>query len=278
MTDTQPNLAIVYFSATNNTRTMAETIKAEFEALGADVDMHDITAPADREQRLECAPYDAMVFGFPIHSLRAPRIVREWLLGLDGQNKKCAMFFTFGGFMVHPAHHSTREILRQQGFTVVASAEFPGAHTFNLGGWKAFVHRPDHEDASLARQYATAAYKRFTGEDEGVLGELDKGAFSEQQLDQFETFRFRVLTQLPTRNGAECSMCGLCEACCPTGAMDAEAGCADPKKCIACLRCVASCPEKALVINDTTPSWAQKLAMGKTTEEQVNSQTGRIYL
>ena len=51
------------------------------------------------------------------------------------------MFFTYGGFGVHPAHHATREILEERHFRVVSSAEFLGAHTFNRAGWEAMVDR-----------------------------------------------------------------------------------------------------------------------------------------
>ncbi len=278
MANSALNLALIYFSATDNTRTMAGIIKGELEARGCDVAMYDITTPAERRLAMDFSTYDAVLFGFPIHSLRAPRIVREWLQGLDGREKKCAMFFTFGGFLVHPAHESTRVLLNQTGFTVIASAEFPGAHTFNIGGWKALPDRPDKREAELAKQYADAVCKRFSGEDDGVLGEQDKSAFSDEQLDLFESYRFKVLSQLPTRNGSACSQCGICEESCPTGAMDAATGLADPQSCIACLRCVFSCPEQALQINDTHPSWEQKLTMGNTTESAINSKTGRIYL
>lgn len=271
-------LAIVFFSATQNTRTMAKTLKKEFETLGASVDMHDITTLADRQKEISFTAYDAVVFGFPVHSLRAPKIAREWLQTIDGEGKKCAMFFTYGGFIVHPAHYSTREILNAQHFKVVSSAEYPGAHTFNLGGWKAFADRPDNQDFELARQYAVATYKRFSGEDEEILGELDKSTFSEEELDQFEAFRFKIITQLPSRNGAECSMCKICEEVCPSGAMDFETGQADAEKCIACLGCVAACPDQVLTINSTTESWKMKLSKGKLSETELNKQVGAIYL
>jgi hypothetical protein len=41
---------------------------------------------------------------------------------------------------------------------------------------------------------------------------------------------------------------------------------------------VAACPENALVINSTEKAWKTKLAMGSTTEERLNAQTGKIYL
>jgi ferredoxin len=271
-------LAIVFFSATKNTRLMSMTIKSEFESLGVIVDMFDITALSDRLKGVNFTSYDAVVFGFPVHSIRAPKVVREWLQTIDGKGKKCAMFFTYGGFFVHPAHYSTQQILTKQNFVVVSSAEYPGAHTFNIGGWRAFVGRPNAQDYELVQHYVAVTYRRFTGEDETILEEMEKSVFSEEELDKFEFFRFKVITQLPGRNSAECSMCGICEEACPTGAMNCETGQADAEKCIACLRCVALCPDQVLTINDTTGSWQKKLAMGNTSEAELNNQTGKIYL
>lgn len=271
-------LAIIYFSATNNTKVIAEIIRKEFESLGASVDMHDVTSLADRQQAHDFSLYDAFVFGFPIHSLRAPRVIRDWLRTIQGEGRKCGMFFTYGGFMIHPAHHSTREILNEQNFVVVSSAEFPGAHTFNIGGWRAFPDRPDAREFELSAKYAEETYKRFSGEHDGMLGELDKGLFSDEQLDQFESLRFKIITRLPSRDGAECSLCGRCEEVCPTGAMNFETGNADPTKCIACLGCVAACTDNVLNINSTLETWQLKLDMGNTNEADLNKQTGKMYL
>ncbi|WP_300667780.1 EFR1 family ferrodoxin [Desulfoluna sp.] len=270
--------ALIFFSATENTARMARVIRHRLERSGVDVDEFDITAWSDRQKQLDLAPYHTLVFGFPVHSLRAPRVTREWLRTLNGGGKKCALFFTFGGFTVHPAHQTTREILREQHFSVVASAEFPGAHTFNHGGWRALADRPNAADDALAEEFADRVLKRFTGEDPAILGELDPGIYSAEELDRFEGFRFRMVTQIPTRAGAPCSLCGLCEEICPTQAMDATSGTADPEKCIACLRCLASCPEQALTINDMSASWTPKLNLGKTTEDALNAQQGTLYL
>jgi Fe-S-cluster-containing hydrogenase component 2 len=118
---------------------------------------------------------------------------------------------------------------------------------------------------------------RFTGEDDRILGELEKTEYTEEQLDSAETSRFKVLTQLPTRGDEECSMCLDCEELCPTGAMDAESGDADKEKCIACLACVSNCPEEVLKINDMSNSWSHKLDMEKVTEESIKEQKSKIY-
>ena len=271
-------LLLCYFSATGNTAKMAEVLGSELRRLGAEVEERDITPLSDRSVTVDMEPYQAFVIGAPIHSWRAPRVVRDWLRTLDGKGKKCAMFFTYGGFQVPPTHYSTKQILEEQGFVVVSSAEFLGAHTFNLGGWRAVEDRPDASDFEVAKEYARNTYARFTGEDPGTLGEMEKTVHTEEQLDSIETFRFKTLTQLPTRQGEPCSMCMICEESCPTGAMIAEAGEAQHGRCIACLACVANCPEDALKINDMKHIWAHKLEMEKVTEDSIKQKKSKIYL
>ena len=271
------NVLIAYFSATGNTAKMATVIGERFAEVGAEVTLSDVTSYGHRQEGIDLASYEAVVFGAPVHARRAPRVVREWLRTLNGQGKKCSMFFTYGGFGIHPTHYSTRQILEEQHFRVVSSAEFLGAHTFNLGGWKAMEGRPDERDVAVAEEYVEATYRRFTGEDESLLGELEKTEHPEELLDAAEVKRFKVVTQLPTRGGTECSMCLVCEESCPTGAMDAESGEADKGRCIACLACVANCPDSALAINDTSKSWPLKLEKEHATEESLKGQKGVVY-
>ena len=271
-------ILIAFFSATGNTAKIAEVIGKCFEGLGADVEELDITPHGSREGGYDLESYDAVVFGAPIHSNRAPRLVREWLMTLNGGGKKCSTFFTYGGFTVHPTHYSTQQILKKRNFVPVSSAEFLGKHTFNLGGWKALPDRPDKSDFDVAEKFAKETYKRFTGEDDGVLGEMEKTDHTEEYLDEIEGVRFRAVTQLPTRGGEECSMCMECEELCPTGAMVAEVGEAEAGKCIVCLRCVDICPDEALKINDLSGIWPVKLQMENETEESIGNKKSRIYL
>jgi len=268
---------ISYFSATGNTEKMARVIEERFAEMGVEVTMSNMTSYTNRQEKIDLAPYDAVVFGAPVHARRAPKVVREWLRTLNGQGKKCSMFFTYGGFGVHPTHYSTRKILAEKHFRVVSSAEFLSAHTFNLGGWRALGDRPDELDFKVAKDYVELTCKRFTGEDDRMLGELEKTEYTEGQLDSAEKSRFKVVTQLPTRNGEECSMCMACEELCPTGAIEAKSGEANKEKCIACLACVSNCPEEALKINDTSISWSHKLNMEKVTEESIKEQKSKIY-
>jgi flavodoxin/ferredoxin len=269
---------LAYFSATGNTAQIANTVKEQLTELNIEIDEFNITSHSDRQNNIDVDPYDAAIFGFPVYSNRAPRLAREWLQTLDGNGKKCATFFTYGGLCVHPSHYSTRQILEKQNFVVVSSAEFLGAHTFNLAGWEAMENRPNQSNFDVAREYALKTYKRFIGEDAGRLGELEKTKFSEKQLDEKENFKFKIIKQFPTRNGKECSMCRTCEEQCPTHAMNAETGSANPDECIVCLRCVANCPDNILKINDLSKIFKMELQRGNTTKELLAEKTSKIYL
>jgi ferredoxin len=266
------------FSATGNTAKIGRVMVRRLQALGAVVHEKDITTMSDRNESIDLNSYDAVVFGQPVHSLRAPRVVRTWMGALQGSGKKCALFFTYGGFKVHPCHETTRSILTRQGFVVVSSAEFLGAHTFNLGGWNAMKGRPDASDFQVAEDYAEKMYDRFTGKDDDILGDLEKTGYSDAELDAFELLRFKVLTQVPTRYGEDCSMCMLCEETCPTGAIHAETGETEKEKCIACLKCIHDCPDGVLKINDVSGGWAKKLEMDQTTEQELSKKKSKMYL
>lgn len=271
-------ILLVYFSATGNTARLAEEIKGELVRLDAVVDELDITSYSDRQKEIDLDPYQAFIFGAPVHSNRAPRLFREWLTALDGKGRRCSTFFTYGGFRVHPSHYSTGNILKGRNFDLVSSAEFPGAHTFNMAGWKALKDRPGHNDLEVAKEYVQKTFKRFTGEDPSRPVQFEKTQFSEKELDAFEDSRFKLVTQLPTRGGEGCSMCMICEEFCPTNAMDAEKGTAERSRCIICLRCVMNCPENVLRINDLSDAWSSKMKMEGETEQTLEGKISKIYL
>lgn len=271
-------ILLCWFSATGNTAAIAEAIEGRLSELGAEVNSVDITLSSTREDPIDLTPYQAAIFGAPIHSMRAPRVVRNWLETLDGQGKKCATFFTYGGFQVHPTHYNTKEILSRRNFNVLASAEFLACHTFNLGGWNAMEGRPDASDLALAGQFADKIFDRFSGKDPAAVSELDPGPFTETELDNLEKGRYKVVSKLPTRDGAECQLCLLCEEQCPTGAMDAQAGQADPTLCIACLRCVKDCPDQALKINGLAPFFRLKMEKDGETIASLQSKKSKLYL
>jgi flavodoxin/ferredoxin len=271
-------VAIIFFSATGNTKKIADVIQKYLTDHDVSVTEIDITSFASRKEAVSLDKYDAVMFGFPIYSLRAPRVCRQWLEKLDGKGKKCSVFFTFGGFGKDPAHYYIQELLEKRNFTLVSTGEFLGVHTFNRSGWQAAQGRPNQSDFKIAKEYTHKTLQRFTGEAPDKVGEFSKPIYTSEQLDQAEKFRFQLITQLPTRGANNCSMCLLCENLCPTNAMDAVKGIADPMSCIACFRCVANCPDEVLDTNDISVTWENKLKMHHTTKDEIDQMESKIFL
>jgi menaquinone-dependent protoporphyrinogen IX oxidase len=78
---------ILYFSATGNTAKMAKVIEERFAEMGSEVTLSNMTSYTNRQEKIDLAPYDAVVFGAPVHARRVPKVVREWLRTLNGQGK-----------------------------------------------------------------------------------------------------------------------------------------------------------------------------------------------
>ena len=271
-------IGIVYFSATGNTKAYAKIIGEEMEKLGVHTFLLDITTPKVRDNLLNFDDFEAVLFGFPIYSFRAPRIIRDWLSKLSVNQKKCAMFFTYGGASPGVAHVSTKQILESRGFKVIASAEFLGAHSFNCAkGWDILPDRPNQADFDMTRQYAFQLIEKLRMKDPSDLV-LGSSTMTMKLLDQIEAYPFIIITQLPTRNGQECSMCLTCETQCPSGAFNATLGEADPNKCILCMRCITTCPDNILQINELTEACHKLRKRQKLTDNVLSQRESKFFM
>ena len=271
-------IALVYFSATGNTKKYASIIKEELEKKNCIIDSYDITTLSKRQEAILFEKYDSAIFGFPIYGRFPPKVIREWLSEIKGAKIRCGMFFSYGGPMLGEIHNVTREMLEKLGFTVIASAEFLGKHSFNVGkGFELLPDRPNEKDFEIAREYARKLYLKLQKE------ELSKITFPNEPKKELNPViknnpNAKLLEHRPTRFGKECSMCRSCENNCPTGAFDADLGEADNKKCIACMRCVYNCPDKVIVVNDMTEGFLAFMERLGVTPEELNEKRSKYYL
>ncbi len=270
------NVVLFYFSATENTAKIAHIIKNKLVKLNSEVKEYNITSKNDREKEIDLKSYDAALFGFPIYALRIPEPAREWLPHINGRGKKCGMFFTYGGVTRGIAHYETKEILERQNFKVIASADFPMSHTYNLGGWKLNLNRPNERDIKIAEKFAEILYNRFSA-NRDFLFTIPKPDFDKTKL---KTSKHLVKHGVPPPifQKENCNLCQICEDLCPTGAIDIYNGVIDKNLCLHCFRCIINCPEGALKAPDLNQQFQVFKEMNKLTVEIINNKKSKILI
>lgn len=275
---TELNIAVIYFSATNVTATYAGAICKEIEKSNAKASLINITSFESRKQDLKLDAYDGVIFGFPVYSDLAPSVVNEWLGGLDGKGKKCAMFFTYGGRTTGYAHFHTMQLLCKANFNVEFTAEFLGSHTYNIAGWTALTDRPSDNDLQIARDYARLAVERFAAANAPDF-RLQKPFGYNTVMDSKRNIPVKTERGWtnPTRVVDTCDHCLLCETECPVNAFDAETGLSDFETCISCMHCVFVCPNHAIKANEGMKAGYQYfLTDWNLTEEMMSAKQSRL--
>ncbi|MBN1330560.1 MAG: EFR1 family ferrodoxin [Candidatus Heimdallarchaeota archaeon] len=248
-------LASVYFSATGNTAKIAGILNDEFYKNNFEVITFDITSYSNRKP-ISFEQYDFVIFGFPIYGSFPPNIILEWLNTIKGNGKNCAQYFTYGGPTVGVAHYTTKELLNHQGYRVLASGEFLGKHTYNVGhGFNLMEGRPNEEDFQVAKEFAKEIIKKLVQDRiEEVTIERPENLdvlLKKRQEPPNQPKRPSMISP-PSRGGKICSMCFDCERLCPVHAFNAETGEANDELCIKCMRCLTICPDQVITINDLT--------------------------
>jgi NAD-dependent dihydropyrimidine dehydrogenase PreA subunit len=270
-------IALVYFSATDITHTYVKRMRERLLNQGCAVETFNVTTHSSRQNPLAFDTFNGVIFGFPVFSDFAPSVINEWLPTLNGQGKKAALFFTYGGRTTGYAHFHTKLLLERAGFHVLLSAEFLGRHSFNIGGWRILPERPNAQDLALAEEYAALAIERFSQDAPADL-RLQKPFGYDQVIASLANSQEITQRQWknPVRAAEECSMCRDCEAECPTQAFDADTGLSNPRTCIGCMHCVYICPDKALNVDDMKGVYDPFLSNWHLTEEMMNAKQSRI--
>jgi Fe-S-cluster-containing hydrogenase component 2/flavodoxin len=243
-------IGVAYFSGTDVTKIVAQSIYNRLIELGKEAELIDITPKSAREA-FSPASYDRLIMGFPVYSDFAPPVINEWLAELKGEGKPCALFCTYGARTSGYFHYHTWQLMKGAGFKVLICAEFLGRHTFNVADWEILPDRPDNSDLLIAAELADKACELFDSEKsepihlQRPMGYKEKLAVHLAQKPSAEK-----KPSQPFRRQGPCSMCRLCEQTCPTGAFDADSGNSDPEKCIMCQRCLFHCPDGVIVLDE----------------------------
>jgi ferredoxin len=267
-------IGIFYFSATGITRAYAHHMCEELSQEKEDtIHVTNILSFENRSLNVDFGEYDACIFGFPVYKGRLPIVVEEWLRSVEGAQIPCSMFFTYGGRDLEYANHITYYLLTKNNFTVLLSAEFVGAHSFNVAkGWSMAGDRPNEGDYKVATRFAKKSRELFSCPERFSI---DLTHF-EYHPEKKEGINGPFSIFLPSKRRKSCQLCYRCEKECPTHAFDVANG-ADPQKCILCMHCVTICPDHVIEVGDGTELFKFFMDYCNLTEDSIKQKKSRIY-
>lgn len=215
----------IYFSATDTTKRITEEVASCSPGGFSPVDI------TRKVEDIRFAGDDTVVVGMPVYAGRIPQLAAERLAKVSGDGTKCIALVVYGNRDYDDALLELCDILKAQGFNVVAAGAFIAEHcifpTVAAG-------RPDHEDLEAIRDFASLAFtKSYPLDLSQVKGKRPYKEYTGVQLH-------------PSVDEQLCDSCGTCAVQCPTAAISKDnPRHTDNEKCIACCRCIHVCPTGA---------------------------------
>lgn len=233
---------ILYFSPVGSTKRVAEAICQSME--GITKIWVDLSNPSMRGSDMNFQSCDTVLMAFPVYAGRVARVPRYFFKKIFGGGAQAITVVTYGNRAYDDALLELSKLASDAGFRQIAAAAFVCEHSFGIG---LATGRPDDNDLKVANTFGIEVLKRMNGE-LMISEDLSiPGCFP------FRTqFRHDFGGPLVPMTSSACNDCGLCYSQCPVEAIPyGEPQSTDSKKCIACFRCIRSCPSHARKITLT---------------------------
>jgi ferredoxin len=234
---------LYYFSATGNTKFVADKFKEEFNRYGKELELFDIE---DAETiSLKVCRY--LIIGTPIHAELPPRMITDFINKLpEGKSGIKCMVYSTQGANGTAATEYIKRMLVKKGYNVLIQTSFRMANNYYFG---AGVERSEEEIQGYCRKAEVKVKhiteKFFKNEDVKESASSAKVFFSKIASNGFCKFLPKLSANLTSTE--DCGKCGLCLRNCPKGNITFENGHAIfHSQCIMCTRCIHVCPINAI--------------------------------
>lgn len=217
----------IFFSPSKTTKKVVEQVASNFEKESETYDLLNFNSQKAFEDD------DVVIVGMPVFAGRIPKSGRERLSRLTGNNTKAIAIANYGNAHVTDALLELVDLLKENGFDVIAAATTVSHHSIFDG---VAVGRPDSADIEKIDEFALECRKKIES-CESLTSKIPGNA------------KYTPYKQLPfiiSCDETVCSFCCDCVSICPEQAIPDD----DPVNtnleiCSRCTACISICPENA---------------------------------
>ena len=244
---------VVFYSVTDTTRRVAESIAEGLRSVGVETVAHDLRAGPSPD----ASAFDVIGVGFPVHYFRPAAPAVEALASLGRLGGRSAFVFVVHGTYRGFALNQALTALRRSGAAEIGAFTCYGDDRFLGYTRRGYEFSPDHPaDSELAAAFefgcglAAAHAAAHAGRPPapappdphpGLFYALERAAFSPWLVRAVYSRVFRA-------DSALCTRCGRCARVCPSRNIAWEKGERPTweRNCAGCFACVEACPESAI--------------------------------
>ena len=121
-----------YFSPTNTTKTVCETIAQELSrTLGIPHESRSFTLPGERTEPLVFPEGSLVILGMPVYAGRVPNFMLKYLAQTEGNGSMGIPIVVYGNRNYDDALIELRDIMEKAHIHTVAGGAFIGEHSFS---------------------------------------------------------------------------------------------------------------------------------------------------
>ena len=230
----------IVFSPTGGTQRVADIIAAK---LGTSAGKIDLTDARLDFSAVSLQASDTALIAVPSYGGRVPSLAAERLSAIHGGGALCVIGCVYGNRAYEDTLVELSDLAEQSGFRVAAAVSAVAEHSIIR---QYAAGRPDRQDQDELRDITSR-----------ILEKINRGDMTAPRLPGNRPYKSAGGIGLAPKADGNCTGCGLCAERCPAEAIHKEKlKTADKSKCIACMRCVAQCPQSARKVNGTMVSVA----------------------
>ena len=241
---------LMYFSPTATTKTVVEEIgKRLVDTKGLERGITiNFTLPKQRESEQNFQANDILVIGVPVYAGRVPNVLLKYLNTIQGSNTLAIPIVLYGNRHYDDALIELNDILKENGFKVIAGGAFIGEHSFSYTLGK---ERPDNKDLSIAKAFADKVYTKIEGDNHSAAKVNGNRPYRPYYKPKNEDAEWVDIRKVEPKTDDTCIDCKICSQVCPMGSIP----CNDVKAivgiCIKCGACIKLCPTQSKYFDDT---------------------------